>query len=503
MGKKAWMMLSFWEIFLKRRLLLWRYGLGFFLIGGVFSGVLSIRHLSDPRSFSTVPFCSALSSPSISVAYIKKHKPLFISQAHVISVGSLTGEMQKFSGEKGDVDNIPVECGDFRAGDHTVSYTVTKGLEKDLLRLGLPQQDVRGAMKVLLQKRSWGSLRGKKIKVSYHCSQGKKTLSSLSLPLGLSYEEKILRQNTGGYGYKKIPCEVKTRYMRIQGVVATTLAKELQRQKISQPLVRAVLAALPSCGIHGRFDVRKGDKFSFLCKEMYNPVTQERSLDGVILAKISSKAGGTRTAYLYKPKGEKRASFYNEHGHLSLQKKEGGASVAPGAKFCRPLIRGTISSKFGYRRHPIYCRTKLHTGVDYAAPAGTPVVAASAGVVDRVQWFGGYGRYVRIRHGAGYHTAYAHLSRYANALRPGQRVVQGQIIGYVGASGVTSGPHLHFEVLHQHRPVDPLRFSSNSAPSTPSLPIIKGVPVLVGSQKDAFIAYIRHLQKVYESAQVL
>jgi hypothetical protein len=121
-----------------------------------------------------------------------------------------------------------------------------------------------------------------------------------------------------------------------------------------------------------------------------------------------------------------------------------------------PVDRPRVTSRFGNRRHPILGYSRMHRGVDFGAPTGTRILAASDGVVDFVGWNRGYGRYVRIRHNANYQTAYAHLSSYAGGLRVGARVRQGQVIGRVGSSGMSTGPHLHYEVHRNGAQINPL-----------------------------------------------
>ena len=108
------------------------------------------------------------------------------------------------------------------------------------------------------------------------------------------------------------------------------------------------------------------------------------------------------------------------------------------------------------RRHPVTGYNAMHRGIDFAAPKGTPIIAAGSGVVQKSGWFGNYGRYVRIRHTGRYATAYAHMTRIADGITAGARVRQGQIIGYVGSTGRSTGPHLHYEVLVNNKQVNPL-----------------------------------------------
>ncbi len=128
-----------------------------------------------------------------------------------------------------------------------------------------------------------------------------------------------------------------------------------------------------------------------------------------------------------------------------------------------PVNGARISSGFGKRRHPILGYTRMHQGVDFAAPTGTPIYAAGSGRLVRVGRLGGYGNYIRIDHGNGYETAYAHMSRYASGMRRGGRVKQGEVIGYVGSTGRSTGPHLHFEVLKGGTQINPLKVAQPPA----------------------------------------
>ena len=123
----------------------------------------------------------------------------------------------------------------------------------------------------------------------------------------------------------------------------------------------------------------------------------------------------------------------------------------------KPVAQGRFSSSFGMRRHPILKRYRLHTGVDWAAPTGTPIMAAGDGVVKTIGTRAGYGRSITMTHTNGYVTTYNHMSGYAKGLKAGERVPQGQVIGFVGSTGLSTGPHLHFEVLVNDRFVDPMK----------------------------------------------
>ena len=135
-------------------------------------------------------------------------------------------------------------------------------------------------------------------------------------------------------------------------------------------------------------------------------------------------------------------------------KQTGSKAFALGA----PLYKARMSSPFGWRHHPVLKKRKLHKGMDFAAKKGEPIKAAASGVVVRAQRAGGYGNYVMIRHENGYVTAYAHLSGYHENIKAGVRVRKGQTIGYVGSTGRSTGPHLHFELIRNGKHINPKNF---------------------------------------------
>lgn len=189
-------------------------------------------------------------------------------------------------------------------------------------------------------------------------------------------------------------------------------------------------------------DIHPGDCFdvAFTVDERPDGSYRVASLDAVRL----SLRARTHEAYLFAPDGE-RFDWYDAEG-LSLKRR-----------FLRsPLKYTRISSGFGMRRHPILRRPRPHHGVDYVAPVGTPVQASGDGVVETAGRNGGYGLYVKLRHGKRYHTSYAHLSRIASDVRRGVEVRQGQVIGYVGSTGMSTGAHLDYRFMKDGRYVDPL-----------------------------------------------
>jgi murein DD-endopeptidase MepM/ murein hydrolase activator NlpD len=167
---------------------------------------------------------------------------------------------------------------------------------------------------------------------------------------------------------------------------------------------------------------------------------------GEILFALLTTGGETRKFYRHQSPDDNVVDYYDETGKSAK-------------KFLvrMPVSDGSVTSGFGGRNHPLLGYTKMHTGIDWAAPMGTPIFAAGNGVIDKADWEGGYGKYIRIRHANGYVTAYGHMSAFARGMEPGKRVRQGQVIGYVGSTGLSTGAHLHYEILINGRFVDPMK----------------------------------------------
>ena len=135
-----------------------------------------------------------------------------------------------------------------------------------------------------------------------------------------------------------------------------------------------------------------------------------------------------------------------------------------------PINGARLSSSYGMRKHPILGYNKMHRGTDFAAPTGTPIMASGAGKITRARWCGGGGNCVKIKHNSTYETVYAHMKSFARGIKEGKRVKQGQVIGYVGSTGLSTGPHLHYEVIVNGKKVNSQRLK------LPSGKILKGKP---------------------------
>ncbi|QWG14021.1 peptidoglycan DD-metalloendopeptidase family protein [Bradyrhizobium sediminis] len=190
--------------------------------------------------------------------------------------------------------------------------------------------------------------------------------------------------------------------------------------------------------------VQPGDSFDvFFAGEDEGATITEKT--EVLFASLTV-GGETKKYYRFQTPDDAVVDYYDESGKSAK-------------KFLvrKPVNNAIMRSGFGGRRHPILGYVKMHTGVDWATPYGTPIFASGNGVVERVGWEGGYGKYVRIKHNNGYETAYGHMSAYAKGMEPGKRVRQGQVIGFVGSTGMSTGAHVHYEILVNGRFVDPMR----------------------------------------------
>ena len=244
------------------------------------------------------------------------------------------------------------------------------------------------------------------------------------------------------YAFSKDVIEPDTRTRFANGSIDSSLFVAAQNAGLSHNLTMQ-MANIFGYDVDFAREIRRGDNFEVLFEEKH--VDGQRVGSGNILAARFTNRGRTFTAVRYTDSSG-NSSYYRADG-TSMRK----AFIRTPVEFAR------ISSRFNpNRRHPVLNKIRAHNGVDYAAATGTPIKATGDGRVVHVGRKGGYGNTVVIKHGQTYQTLYAHMSRYANGIRSGSNVAQGQIIGYVGMTGLATGPHLHYEFQVSGRHVDPL-----------------------------------------------
>jgi murein DD-endopeptidase MepM/ murein hydrolase activator NlpD len=215
------------------------------------------------------------------------------------------------------------------------------------------------------------------------------------------------------------------------------------RNRIPRPIIEDLIR-IYSYDVDFQRKVQPGDSFEVLyAGEEEVPAADSRN--DVLFATLTV-GGETKKFYRFQSPDDGLVDYYDETGKSAK-------------KFLvrKPVLAGIMRSGFGLRRHPILGYTKMHTGVDWAAPSGTPIYASGNGVIEKVGWESGYGKYIRVRHNNGYETAYGHMTAFARGVNEGTRVRQGQVIGFVGSTGLSTGSHLHYEILVNGRFVDPMR----------------------------------------------
>ncbi len=258
--------------------------------------------------------------------------------------------------------------------------------------------------------------------------------------------------------------------VHVEGQIAASFYRAAEAAGVAPGEIRKIVQILSS-RINFRRDIQRGDQFEALL---------QRQPGGPAKILFVALRNGSRNLNYYRADfADGSSGYFDAEGRSSLNLIS-----------TQPVAEARISSKFGYRIHPIYGKRHLHTGVDFRAPNGTPIRAAGSGVVIVKGWRGGYGRYLRIRHNGSYTTAYAHLRGYAKGISPGAQVKSGQIIGYVGSSGVSTGAHLHFEVLKDGKHIDPMTL--RKLPS----------PTLTGDLLTAFLGMRDNMDETLERMRV-
>ncbi len=275
-------------------------------------------------------------------------------------------------------------------------------------------------------------------------NDSKPTLQALVIRPEARREITLERDADGTYSARQRTFEVVAKLVRATGVVKGSLRGSADAAGIPPSVLAEMLRAF-SWDVNFQYDVKGGDRFAVLIEQSYTTDGRLVSPGRVLWAQITT-GGGRNTFNIYRFKPGRGAEFFYYGNGQSVVK----------SLLRTPMGLNRLSSGFGMRSHPILGFTAMHSGVDFAAPYGTPILAAGAGTVAQAGPYAGYGNYVKIDHGGGIATAYGHMARYAPGIRPGARVHQGQVVGFVGSTGMSTGPHLHYELHQKGRPVNPL-----------------------------------------------
>lgn len=261
----------------------------------------------------------------------------------------------------------------------------------------------------------------------------------------------VSRDEDTGFSASEVREPLHRKLVRGEATIATSLYEAAVGAGVPANLLVEVVRAF-SYDVDFQRDIQPGDSFEIMF-ERFETDSGKLVRDGEVTFAALDLSGDRMAIYRH-----------TDAAGLTDYYDEGGRSVRK-ALLKTPIDGARLSSGYGMRTHPILGYTRMHRGLDFAAVTGTPVFAAGDGTVERAEATGSFGNYLRLRHTGAYSTAYAHLSRFAKGLRTGSIVRQGQVVGYVGTTGASTGPHLHFEVLVNGEQSNPLnvKFPSGRA----------------------------------------
>lgn len=326
---------------------------------------------------------------------------------------------------------------------------VRKGdtLMKALVRAGAPRPQAYKAIASLGKNFDPRRLKiGQKLQVAFAPNNGapKSKAELLYIQINADVDRDVIAQrNEDGFTSREILRELNKVHMRSTGTINDSLYLSARRSDMPVAILMEMIRIF-SWDVDFQRDIQRGDSFE-LFYEQFNDDSGKAVKFGDVLYASMILSGTKVNLYRHKL-ADGAVDYFNQKGQSARK-----------ALLRTPVNGARLSSRFGKRRHPVLGYTKMHRGLDFAAPRGTPIMAGGDGVIEMSQRNGSYGNYVRIRHNNNYKTAYGHLKNFGRGIRRGKRVKQGQIIGYIGTTGRSTGPHLHYEILKAGRQINPLR----------------------------------------------
>lgn len=328
-----------------------------------------------------------------------------------------------------------------------VPLTVSKGdtLMQLLVKAQVPRAEAHEAVQALKDVYNPRDLLpGTNIELNFLPGREEKSKPSF---LGLNFEPSVERlvsvaRTWAGFQADEVMRPLKNEATRVSGTISNSLYEDAVKAGLPAMIVVELIRNF-SYDVDFQRDIQPNDKFEVMFDRMVDEDGRTARNGKVLYADLILGGTSHRIYHFVTPDGA--ADYYNAKGE-SIRK----------ALLRTPVDGARLTSSFGRRMHPILGYTVQHKGVDFGAVSGTPIMAAGAGTVVEAGWKGAYGRYVRIRHNSGYSTAYAHMSQFGRNIKAGARVSQGDVIGYVGATGRVTGPHLHYEVLLNNKQINPM-----------------------------------------------
>ena len=326
-------------------------------------------------------------------------------------------------------------------------------IEKILKNFKVRGEDIKNISIKLKQKKLVNIYSGRKLNlIIKKLADGSNTIVNLVYPLNNTTSIEI-RKSQNNFVINENILQLYKREVVIKNIIKNNLYSSAINAGI-EPNIIIEFARIFGFEVDFQRDIRKGDWFEILYERFEDDNNKVRDTGKIIYASMFVNGNEIN---LYNFKYNNIEDYYNISGKSitkSLMKT--------------PINGARLSSSFGMRKHPILGYNKMHRGTDFAAPSGTPIMASGSGTVTRARWCGGGGNCVKIKHNSTYETIYAHMKAFAKGIREGRKVKQGQIIGYVGSTGLSTGPHLHYEVIVNGKKVNSQKLK------LPSGKILKG-----------------------------
>ena len=315
-------------------------------------------------------------------------------------------------------------------------------LIETLLRAGVPRGEAHQAITALQDVfEPRGLLAGQRIQIALDQST-KPSLLSVVIPLDAVKTVAVHRLNDDRFFSEAIVKQLTVALVGTTGLVRDSFFQAMAAERVPDRLIMELIRAY-SWDVDFQRDIQRNDRFEVMFETKVDEDGNVVKTGNVLMAALT--LSGTKLRLIRHELANGDVDYFNEKGE-SVRK----------ALLRTPVDGARLSSRYGKRKHPVLGYTRMHRGVDFAAPRGTPIMAAGDGVVEYARTNGSYGRYLRIRHNGTYKSGYAHLKSFARGVRVGTRVRQGQIVAYVGTTGRSTGPHLHYEIFRDNAQINPL-----------------------------------------------
>ena len=323
-----------------------------------------------------------------------------------------------------------------------LEYTIKPGdsLASILKNFSVNDKDIQKISVLYNKSKIKNFNQNQKINLTLENDKNFRKLLSITIPVSKSRKLEIFKDvNRYAFTKREIVTNLKKKIVLKEGVIKSSLYRSATKENIS-PNIIIEFARLYGFQIDFQRDIRKNDSFQIVYETFVDENGKIYENGNILYANLILRGQYNQLYYFGKKK-------FN--GHYD----ENGKSVKK-ALMKTPINGARLSSSFGMRKHPILGYNKMHRGTDFAAPEGTPIMASGDGVIIKAGWCGGGGNCVKIKHNKTYQTVYAHMKNFSNLSIPGNRVKQGQIIGYVGSTGLSTGPHLHYEVIENGKKIN-------------------------------------------------